>query len=157
MTGFGFRGHRGARVIGALALGTCCAAASGASAATLHLKVRTDDGHGHPTDRSGPIHAGKSFHILVNGSYRTSELTGQAYLLGFLQQGDTSPCKDDPSKERVKASSKFATPTGSSPFDWDFSFKAGSPAPRRACVYLLPKRSATATPLKRATLTFRVQ
>jgi hypothetical protein len=129
--------------------------AAGASAATLHIALRTDN-HGKPTQRSGPIRFGDAFHILEDGTYRTSELTGRAYLVGFLQQGDTSPCRRDPSKEKNKASRKFDTLAGRSPYGWDFSFTAGSAGSRRVCVYLLPKRSLTATPLKRATLTFKV-
>jgi hypothetical protein len=139
---------------------TCCAGAgaAAASAATLRLKVRTDDGHGHPTNHSGPIRVHHGYHILLNGTYKTSELTGKAYLVGFLQQGDTSPCRRDPPKEKKQASLRFATLAGTSPFGWDFSFAARSAGSRRVCAYLLPKRSPgdTGTPLKRATLTFRV-
>jgi hypothetical protein len=159
MTGFGLGRRRAVRGIGTLVVATCCAGgvAAGASAATLQLKLRTDDGHGNPTNHSGPIRFHKSFHLLVTGSYSRSELSGRAFLIGFLQQGDTSPCRRNPSKEKAKAASQFSTLAGRSPFGWDFSFRAGSAGSRRVCVYLQPERSSTATPLKRATLTFTVK
>jgi hypothetical protein len=163
MSGFGFGGRRGVRVIGTVAAAICCsaAAASAASAATLSVTVTP-----------AQIHTGKQFKIDISGSFSSTEVRGKGYLLAFDQFNDTSPCKSQASQEAKKQSVQapdprthklkpvpFAHLSVTSPIGWRFSFTAGSAGPRRVCAYLFAKKNpaGTGSALKRATATFRVK
>jgi hypothetical protein len=134
--------HRSRRRFGTWGLAILCSAASATTAGAAGLKVSVP----------AHLHKGQNYAIKVRGSYRPSELTGQAYLISLIQFS-AAACKATAQLENQQVSSNllqfyFAPPRASqkvgifeksSPFTRLDGFTAARVGRRHVCAYLYPK------------------
>jgi hypothetical protein len=129
-----------ASVTAALCLG---GVAAGAQAATLSVSVKPN-----------PSHAGGRYAVTIKGSYKASQVSGKAFLLGVIQYS-AQPCAATAKGEYQRTGGTFFVHSSPphSPFKFTEGFTVGSPGVRRVCAYLYGRvvtPSDNATPIARA-------